>query len=185
MPTLLEKPIAPTVSEAELIVRAADAAKATLLIGHHRAHSPIMASAKRVIEEGRLGPLVAVIERRVLQARPLFRRWSVASPAGRRSNPAQHDPRGAQPAHAVRRDRRGAGLLVERDTRVCGGGHSRHQPAFRRRRARHLHALRYRRVRAPAGEQTSEESKAYRATPTKTATSSRAPRARSRCRRCG
>jgi len=61
VPALLEKPIAPTVAEAELLVRAADEAKARLLIGHHRAHSPIMASAKRVIDQGRLGPLVAVM----------------------------------------------------------------------------------------------------------------------------
>src|SRR5438874_2424746 len=32
-----------------------------VLIGHHRAHSPIMARAKELIEEGRLGQLVAVM----------------------------------------------------------------------------------------------------------------------------
>jgi predicted dehydrogenase len=32
-----------------------------MLIGHHRAHSPIMARAKQVIDEGRLGKLVAVM----------------------------------------------------------------------------------------------------------------------------
>jgi predicted dehydrogenase len=61
VPTLLEKPIAPTVKEAESLVRAVDEAKAKLLIGHHRAHSPIMARAKQVIDEGRLGPLVAAM----------------------------------------------------------------------------------------------------------------------------
>lgn len=60
LPTLLEKPIAPTVAEAERLVRAADAAGARLLIGHHRAHSPIMATARRVIDAGKLGRLVAV-----------------------------------------------------------------------------------------------------------------------------
>src|SRR4051812_13767916 len=61
VPMLLEKPIAPTVAEAEALVRAADAAQATVLIGHHRAHSPIMAKAKAVIDTGQLGRLVAVM----------------------------------------------------------------------------------------------------------------------------
>lgn len=58
---LLEKPIAPTVAEAESLVRAADAANAKVLIGHHRAHSPIMAKARAVIDSGQLGRLVAVM----------------------------------------------------------------------------------------------------------------------------
>jgi predicted dehydrogenase len=60
VPMLLEKPIAPTVAEGEALVRAADAAQATLLLGHHRAHSPLMAKAKAVIDSGQLGRLVAV-----------------------------------------------------------------------------------------------------------------------------
>jgi predicted dehydrogenase len=61
VPTLLEKPIAPTVAEAQSIVRAADKAHARILIGHHRAHSPIMTKASEVIASGRLGRLVAVM----------------------------------------------------------------------------------------------------------------------------
>ncbi len=61
LPTLLEKPIAPTVEEGERLVRAADAAGAKILIGHHRAHSPIMANAREVVERGTLGSLVAVM----------------------------------------------------------------------------------------------------------------------------
>ena len=60
-PMLLEKPIAPTVAEAELLVQRAAAAKARILIGHHRAHSPIMAKARQIIEQGTLGKLVAVM----------------------------------------------------------------------------------------------------------------------------
>ncbi|MDR5804278.1 Gfo/Idh/MocA family oxidoreductase [Caballeronia sp. LZ001] len=60
VPTLLEKPIAPTVAEAEALVRSADEAGVPILIGHHRAHSPIMAKAREVIESGVLGRLVAV-----------------------------------------------------------------------------------------------------------------------------
>jgi predicted dehydrogenase len=61
LPTLLEKPIASTVAEANIIVDAVAARKATLLIGHHRAHSPIMAQARNVIESGKLGRLVSVM----------------------------------------------------------------------------------------------------------------------------
>ena len=61
VPMLLEKPITPTVQEAETLVKATDKAGARVLIGHHRAHSPIMARAKQLIDEGRLGKLVAVM----------------------------------------------------------------------------------------------------------------------------
>jgi predicted dehydrogenase len=57
---LLEKPIAPTLEEGERLVRFADEAKAKILIGHHRAHSPIMAKAREVVAQGVLGRLVAV-----------------------------------------------------------------------------------------------------------------------------
>jgi predicted dehydrogenase len=61
LPMLLEKPIAPTVAEAQTLVQAADAAQARVLIGHHRAHSPIMAKARAVVQSGQLGRLVAVM----------------------------------------------------------------------------------------------------------------------------
>ena len=61
VPMLLEKPIAPTVAEAQQLVDAVDKAKAKVLIGHHRAHSPIMAKATQVIDSGVLGKLVAVM----------------------------------------------------------------------------------------------------------------------------
>ena len=61
VPMLLEKPITPTVAEAEQLVAAAEASGARILIGHHRAHSPIMAKAQQVIASGALGRLVAVM----------------------------------------------------------------------------------------------------------------------------
>lgn len=61
LPMLLEKPIASTVEEGERLVKMAEAANAKLLIGHHRAHSPIMAKAKEIVDRGALGKLVAVI----------------------------------------------------------------------------------------------------------------------------
>ncbi len=57
---LLEKPITPTVAEAETLVEAAAGSKAKILIGHHRSHSPIMAKAKEVVESGKLGRLVGI-----------------------------------------------------------------------------------------------------------------------------
>jgi len=60
IPVLVEKPIATTLAEGERLVRAVDAYRAKVLIGHHRAHSPIIAVARRIIEQGLLGRLVAV-----------------------------------------------------------------------------------------------------------------------------
>ncbi|MGE5087984.1 MAG: Gfo/Idh/MocA family protein [Candidatus Levyibacteriota bacterium] len=61
LPMLLEKPIAPTVEEGARLVKAADAAGARILIGHHRAHSPIMARACEIVARGTLGSLVGVM----------------------------------------------------------------------------------------------------------------------------
>jgi predicted dehydrogenase len=61
MPCLLEKPIAPTVAEAQVLVDAVAAKHARVLIGHHRAHSPIMARAREVVQSGKLGRLVSVM----------------------------------------------------------------------------------------------------------------------------
>jgi predicted dehydrogenase len=60
VPALIEKPLATSVAEGERLLAAA-AGKAKLLVGHHRAHSPIMAKAKEVIDSGVLGRLVAVM----------------------------------------------------------------------------------------------------------------------------
>ncbi|HEX5590966.1 MAG TPA: Gfo/Idh/MocA family oxidoreductase [Candidatus Limnocylindrales bacterium] len=60
VPMLLEKPIAATVAEAEQVVSASEAAGVRVLIGHHRAHSPIVARAREVVGSGRIGRLVAI-----------------------------------------------------------------------------------------------------------------------------
>lgn len=61
LPILLEKPIATTVAEGRQLVDAVARTGARVLIGHHRAHSPIMAKARQVVESGQLGRLVAVM----------------------------------------------------------------------------------------------------------------------------
>jgi predicted dehydrogenase len=57
---LLEKPIASTVVAGTRIVEAVASKRGRLLVGHHRAHSPIMAKAVEVVRSGRLGRLVAI-----------------------------------------------------------------------------------------------------------------------------
>lgn len=61
LPVLLEKPIATRVDEAQMLVKEVERTNAKVLIGHHRAHSPIMAKARQVVESGQLGNLVAVM----------------------------------------------------------------------------------------------------------------------------
>jgi predicted dehydrogenase len=61
IPVLLEKPIATQVAEGEQLVRAVEQSGLPVLIGHHRAHSPIMAKAREVLASGKLGRLVAVM----------------------------------------------------------------------------------------------------------------------------
>jgi len=61
VPVLVEKPIAHTVADAQRLVDATQAHQAKVLIGHHRAHSPIMREAKAVIDAGSLGQLVSVM----------------------------------------------------------------------------------------------------------------------------
>jgi predicted dehydrogenase len=58
---LVEKPVATSVAEGERFCAAVEAANARILVGHHRIHSPILATARRIVQEGTLGPLVAVI----------------------------------------------------------------------------------------------------------------------------
>ncbi len=60
VPALVEKPLADNVVSATRLVEAAEAAGVHLLTGHHRRHNPLIQQAKRAIDEGRLGQLVAV-----------------------------------------------------------------------------------------------------------------------------
>jgi predicted dehydrogenase len=58
---LVEKPLADTVAEGERLAAAVAATGARVLVGHHRAHNPILRRAKALIDEGRLGRVVAVM----------------------------------------------------------------------------------------------------------------------------
>lgn len=48
---LIEKPVAHSVAEGKRLLAVADATGARLLVGHHRAHSPILAKAREVIRD--------------------------------------------------------------------------------------------------------------------------------------
>lgn len=61
LPVLLEKPIATTVAEGRQLVDEVEKTGARVLVGHHRAHSPIMAKARQVVASGQLGRLVSVM----------------------------------------------------------------------------------------------------------------------------
>jgi len=61
VPTLIEKPVAHTLQEGIHLLSIAEASDVPLMVGHHRAHSPIMSKAREAIDSGVLGDLVAVI----------------------------------------------------------------------------------------------------------------------------
>ena len=60
VPVLVEKPIGDTVASATRLVEAGESARVSVLTGHHRNYSPIMAKAREIIESGVLGRLVGV-----------------------------------------------------------------------------------------------------------------------------
>lgn len=60
LPLLLEKPVAPSVAEAAVLIERARTLGARVLVGHHRAHSPLMRAARETIAAGTLGRLVTV-----------------------------------------------------------------------------------------------------------------------------
>jgi predicted dehydrogenase len=60
IPVLIEKPITSSYADAARLVDLVARRAAKVIVGHHRAHSPLMAMAKAIIETGRLGRLVAV-----------------------------------------------------------------------------------------------------------------------------
>ncbi len=63
---LLEKPMAPTVGECDLIVQATRDSDALLMVGHICRFDPRVALAKQAIEEGRLGRIISMHARRNL-----------------------------------------------------------------------------------------------------------------------
>lgn len=60
VPVLVEKPIAHSYQEGLALMDLVEKHKAKLLVGHHRTYSPIIRVAQKIINEGRLGRIVAV-----------------------------------------------------------------------------------------------------------------------------
>jgi predicted dehydrogenase len=60
VPALIEKPIADDIVAGAKLVEAAEKAGVPIMTGHHRRHNPTIQRAKAIIDEGRLGRIVAV-----------------------------------------------------------------------------------------------------------------------------
>lgn len=60
LPVLMEKPLADDLAGGGRLVLAAERAGVPLMVGHHRRFHPMVETAKRLIDEGRLGRMVAV-----------------------------------------------------------------------------------------------------------------------------
>lgn len=61
VPALVEKPVAHALADGERLLQAVEHSGIPLLVGHHRAHSPVLAKAREIIQQGRLGKLVGVM----------------------------------------------------------------------------------------------------------------------------
>lgn len=61
IPVLIEKPITVSVAEGEALVALASRCHAKVMVGHHRAHSPLLELARSTIAAGRLGRIVTVM----------------------------------------------------------------------------------------------------------------------------
>ncbi|WP_424927686.1 Gfo/Idh/MocA family protein [Amaricoccus tamworthensis] len=60
IPILIEKPLATSSDDAEQLVTKAEDSGVPVLVGHHRRHNPLIQRAKKEIESGGIGPVVAV-----------------------------------------------------------------------------------------------------------------------------
>ena len=58
---LVEKPFTDNLANGHRVLALAEQRQAKVLVGHHRAHSPILAHARSAIKAGRLGQLVSVM----------------------------------------------------------------------------------------------------------------------------
>lgn len=61
VPALLEKPVTATLEEGSQLVEQVENSQTPILVGHHRAHNPIIRIAGKLVREGRLGKLTTVM----------------------------------------------------------------------------------------------------------------------------
>ena len=70
---LVEKPVADTVAEAQILVDAQVRTKVPVLVGHHRRHNPINRRARAIVQSGKLGQIVAAhVMALFLKPKPYF-----------------------------------------------------------------------------------------------------------------
>ncbi|MBT3457910.1 MAG: Gfo/Idh/MocA family oxidoreductase [Thiotrichales bacterium] len=55
IPSLIEKPLASTAKDAEIIAQASEHSNVPVLVGHHRRYNPIIIAAKKIINSGTIG----------------------------------------------------------------------------------------------------------------------------------
>lgn len=60
VPVIVEKPIANSTAEAEVLLAAEAESGLAVLVGHHRRHHPVLQTAKEIVDAGTLGRLVCV-----------------------------------------------------------------------------------------------------------------------------
>jgi len=61
IPTLLEKPITSNLEEGRDLRDLIESSNANVLLGHHRAHNPILKVARNAINNGRIGNIVSIM----------------------------------------------------------------------------------------------------------------------------
>jgi UDP-N-acetylglucosamine 3-dehydrogenase len=62
---LVEKPIAPTIEEADELIHAAQSRSLVLAVGHVERFNPAVRELRRLIDDGRVGSIVSLVARRV------------------------------------------------------------------------------------------------------------------------
>ncbi|MFV0575060.1 MAG: Gfo/Idh/MocA family protein [Vibrio sp.] len=60
VPVIVEKPVTDSIQSAIELYRLSSEKQAKVLVGHHRAYSPILSQSKALIESGKLGKLVSI-----------------------------------------------------------------------------------------------------------------------------
>ncbi|POR51371.1 Gfo/Idh/MocA family protein [Bosea psychrotolerans] len=60
VPVLVEKPLAESVASAQRLVEAQARTGIPVLAGHHRRHNPIVKAARKIVQDGGIGRLVAI-----------------------------------------------------------------------------------------------------------------------------
>lgn len=60
VPVIVEKPLTDSIEQAIELYKHSQQSEAKILVGHHRAYSPILSIAKSIIDSGQLGALVTV-----------------------------------------------------------------------------------------------------------------------------